>query len=139
MESARRRTLLRTAVLIVGATVLQASRAAAQTAPDTVRTAAEGVYTAEQASRGEMTFRSSCGNCHGTAQFSGAEFRKLWTGRTAYELFDQLRNTMPLDNPGGFSAEEYTAVIAYLLSLNRYPAGASSLPATDAGLKLVRF
>lgn len=140
MESAaRRRTLLRTAIPILAAILLPAGGAAQTAAPDGVRNAADGVYTAEQAARGETTFRSSCGNCHGTSQFSGADFRKVWTDRTVYELYDQLRNTMPLDNPGGFSAEEYTAVIAYILRLNRYPAGTSNLPANDAGLKLVRF
>lgn len=130
----------RCAALILGAILLLPAMSAAQTpAADSVRSAADGVYTGEQAERGEATFRASCGNCHGIAQFSGADFRKTWTGRTVFELYDQLRSTMPLDNPGGFSAEEYASVVAYLLKLNRYPVGVSNLPVTDSGLKRVRF
>jgi mono/diheme cytochrome c family protein len=116
-----------------------ADTSAQSAAPDSGRSAAGGAYTARQATQGEETFRNVCGNCHGTAEFSGPTFRKTWAGRPVYALFDQLRNAMPLDNPGGLAPEEYAAVIAYVLKLNQYPAGSSELPIADAALKLITF
>jgi mono/diheme cytochrome c family protein len=132
-------------VLIAGiaaalALLLGTADASAQSAAaDSGRSAAAGAYTARQATQGEETFRNICGNCHGTAEFSGPTFRKTWSGRPVYALFDQLRNAMPLDNPGGLAPEEYAAVIAYVLKLNQYPAGSSELPVADAALKLITF
>lgn len=132
-------------VLIAGiaatmALVLCAADTAAQTAaPDSSRSAAAGAYTAKQATQGEVTFRNVCGNCHGISEFNGPTFRKTWSGRPVYALFDQLRNTMPLDNPGGLAPEEYAAVIAYVLELNQYPAGSSELPIADSALKKITF
>ncbi|HEX6134015.1 MAG TPA: cytochrome c [Longimicrobiales bacterium] len=121
------------------ALLLAARPAAAQSAPADSSRSAEGAYSAAQATEGENTFRTVCGNCHGTAEFSGQTFRKIWTGRPVYELFDLVRNAMPLDNPGGLSRTEYAAVIAYVLKLNGYPAGPAALPVEDAPLRLIRF
>lgn len=100
---------------------------------------AHGAYTDEQASKGETTFRNTCFNCHSITEFNGPSFRRVWAGRPVYQLFDQLRNTMPLDNPGGLSREDYAAVVAYLLKLNQYPPGTTQLPSSDADLKAIRF
>ncbi|MFW6193249.1 MAG: c-type cytochrome [Gemmatimonadota bacterium] len=97
------------------------------------------LYTAEQADRGETTFRTICAACHLSSQFRGGAFRAQWEGRTAYDMVDELRATMPMDNPGGLSLEQYVNVTAYLLSLNRFEAGAEELPTDEAGLGEVRI
>jgi mono/diheme cytochrome c family protein len=126
--------------LAAGLLLICATAAHAQTpASDSSRNASEGAYTAVQAKQGETTFGSICGNCHTTTEFRGPTFRRIWTGRSVYELFDQLRNTMPLDNPGGLSREQYANVIAYVLKLNEYPAGDVELPSSDDRLRRVRF
>lgn len=101
--------------------------------------ASTSLYTEEQADRGESTFRTICSACHLRNQFRGGAFRARWEGRTAYDLVDQLRATMPMDNPGGLSLDQYVDVTAYLLSLNRFEAGAEELPADEAGLEEVRI
>lgn len=97
------------------------------------------LYTEEQADRGETAFRTNCAACHLPNQFRGGAFRARWEGRTAYDLVDQLRATMPMDNPGGLALGTYVDVTAYLLSLNRFEAGATELPADAAGLRAVRI
>ena len=84
-----------------------------------------------QAERGQAAFRSVCANCHATSQFTGAAFAKKWVGRTALEMFEQLRTTMPQDNPGGLPREQYLAVVAYVLKLNGATGGDAAL-ADDA-------
>jgi len=116
-----------------------AAAASAQSAPpDSTRSAADGAYTTTQAAAGEELFGQICGNCHSPSQFHGSAFLKYWSGRPVYELFDQLRVTMPLDNPGGLSSDQYASVIAYILKLNDYPAGEEALPSGEA-LKRIRF
>lgn len=137
----RRRHLLRAPALAAALLLVGAAAVAAQSParPDSIRAAADGAYTAKQAKQGETVFTGTCGNCHGVTEFSGPTFRRIWSGRSVYDFFDQVRNTMPLDNPGGLSREQYTHVIAYLLKLNEYPAGRIELPSTDAELRRVRF
>lgn len=129
------------AVILAGSLLLAgAADVSAQSGgPDTARSVQPAPFTAEQATRGEAVFRSTCGNCHSTSQFIGPSFDVVWADRPVFEFFDQLRSTMPLDNPGGLSREEYAGVIAYILKLNEHPAGDVPLPHDDAGLKLVKF
>jgi cytochrome c5 len=98
-----------------------------------------GAYTAAQAGRGEAVFRHTCGNCHSTSEFAGTGFQRKWAGQPMLSLFEHVRSSMPLDNPGGLSREEYAAVIAYILKLNAYPEGTSELPTEDAKLRTIRF
>lgn len=126
--------------LFVVAATLLAGDAAAQSQPaEGPRSVLEGAYTTAQATRGKDVFRNTCGNCHSSSQFIGPSFEVVWAGRAVFDLFDQLRGTMPLDNPGGLSRQEYAAVIAYILTLNDFPAGETPLPDDDAGLKQIRF
>jgi hypothetical protein len=42
-------------------------------------------------------------------------------------VFEQLQMTMPFDSPGGLTAEQYAEVLAYVLSVNKFPAGNKEL------------
>ena len=63
----------------------------------------QGVYTEAQAARGDTEHQNNCTTCHGTEKYAGDAFVTAWVGRTAFDLFDQLKTTMPEDNPGGLS------------------------------------
>ena len=126
-------------ICIAAALLALARPAAAQNGGDAERSVRDGVYTKAQATRGKATFGEVCGNCHSTSQFRGETFRMQWEGRTANDLFSQLRSTMPIDNPGGLTAQEYIAVIAYVFELNGYPAGSAELPTTAEPLKRIRI
>jgi hypothetical protein len=62
-----------------------------------------------------------------------------WETRTAFDLFELIRTTMPIDNPGRLSREQYVDIVAYLFKLNRLPVGDRPLPADDEGLKQIRI
>ena len=53
----------------------------------------------------------------------GEEFLGGWDGEILAELMLLMMDTMPEENPGGLSEEEYTDVLAFLLQENGYPAG----------------
>ena len=97
------------------------------------------MYTEDQATRGKTAYETFCASCHTTSFHTDEQFRLNWFGRTVYDLFKTLRTTMPEDNPGGLSDEEYTRVIAYILKLNGFQPGSDSLTADTTSLKLIRI
>lgn len=99
----------------------------------------QGVYTDAQAARGESEQQNNCAACHGTEKYSGEAFTKAWIGRTAFDLFDQIKTTMPDDNPGGLSVQQYTDVVAYIFKINGMPAGTQALPADPEALRLIKI
>jgi S-disulfanyl-L-cysteine oxidoreductase SoxD len=121
------------AFLVLAASVT----AGAQQAPGE-RTTLDSVFNIEQATRGQAVFRDVCASCHTTAEFQGTEFVRTWTGRRIFDLFDQVRMSMPMDAPGRLSRQEYVDIIAYVLRLNAYPAGDAPLLPEDDALKLIR-
>ena len=111
------------------------------------RTVWDGVYTKEQSTRGESTYLEECARCHGqnllggeaAPPVAGADFLKGWNGKTAGELFERIRKTMPEDNPGGLSARQSADVLAYLFSANRFPVGEKELEREAEALKDIRI
>jgi S-disulfanyl-L-cysteine oxidoreductase SoxD len=119
--------------------ILGAATASAQNASASPQQTSRGAYTEAQAARGEATYRANCTSCHATSAHTGDTFILAWNSRTAFDLFDLIRTTMPVDNPGRLSREQYADIVAYLLKLNRLPPGERPLPADDEGLKQVRI
>ena len=115
-----------------------AGDAAAQTTKP-VRSTRTGVFSVEQASRGADVYAGYCKSCHTAETHTGANFRAKWRGRPLSELFVFMRDRMPKNDPGSLSAEEYVDVLAYVLQLNRMPAGKSELPPDSTQLSSIRI
>jgi cytochrome c553 len=133
-----RRSLL--SILFLAAVSTSASAQTDSTAPAVPgKSALQGVYTDGQASRGDNEHAANCTSCHSTTNYAGAAFVKTWVGRTAFDLFDQLRTTMPDDSPGSLSQQQYVDIVAYILKINGYPSGADSLSTDPEALRLIRL
>jgi mono/diheme cytochrome c family protein len=98
-----------------------------------------GAFTEEQVKRGELTFQSYCLSCHTPTFHTGEQFRMSWIGRTVYDYFKVVKTTMPEDNPGGLSGDEYTVVIAYIFKMNGFPSGTTLLPTDTLLMKSIRI
>jgi len=96
-----------------------------------------GVYTAEQSDRGIALYKKECASCHAPNRFTDDLFYTSFAGKPMWEMFDVISDTMPEDDPGGMKPEEYADVIAYLLKLNGFPAGAVELPTSKDALSLI--
>lgn len=118
-----------------GAAMLAITVASAAQAPKTSVKA--GVYTAAQADRGQTVFRSKCASCHAPNRFTDDFFYSSFAGKPLWEMFDVISDSMPEDNPGSLKKEEYADVIAYLLKLNNFPAGATELPIDKDALSAI--
>jgi S-disulfanyl-L-cysteine oxidoreductase SoxD len=110
--------------------------------------ALDGIYADEQAKRGEKVFADSCAVCHGDKlegtntggpALSGKDFINGWKGMTAGELMEKISMDMPSNAPGTLKPDQYADVMAYVLSVNKYPAGKTPLPTTAATLKAVKM
>lgn len=99
----------------------------------------QGAYSEAQAATGEDVYRLNCTSCHNSSILSGRTFQLAWAGRTAFDLYDRLRTTMPLDDPGRLSEQEYVDIVAYLFKLNGYPAGQTALTPARERLKQIRI
>ena len=107
------------------------------------RTVFDGVYTTEQASRGETVYKNTCVNCHGEELLGGGggsarplktgEFIDRWREDNLQSLFDVLKTTMPRNAPGSLNEAEYLAIMAYVLQTNGFPPGSAELARTALG------
>lgn len=98
-----------------------------------------GVYTAQQAARGRNVYAGICSSCHSTSTHTGAPFFSRWGGQPISELYGLISETMPQMEPASLSKQEYIDVVAYLLQLNRMPAGEKELTADPALLRAIRI
>lgn len=101
--------------------------------------ATHGAYTEDQATQGEIVYKKVCASCHELSFHTGEEFRANWFSRTVWELFKILKTTMPEDNIGGLTDDEYIRVMAYVFKLNGFPTSTDSLKADSLELKKIRI
>lgn len=102
--------------------------------------ATTGSYTAAQADAGRAAYQANCAACHqpdlqGSNEappLAGSNFLNAWGNRTASELFQRIRNTMPANNPGSVGEQASVSIVAYILQANGAPAGAQALTPTTA-------
>ncbi len=99
----------------------------------------DGVYTEDQAARGQEVFVRGCARCHNVADFTGETFVMGWEASSALDFFSLIQKTMPQDSPGSLPPQEYTDVVAYLFRANMFPAGATELSSEVERLKLIRI
>ena len=140
-----RRAIVAAACVAFGVSAL--SSIAAQ-AP---RTVWDGVYTADQASRGRDEFAGHCAECHGGNLQGGADGKSLradqfwtdWKESTVGELLTYVSKNMPRSEDGStagtLSPATYADIVSYILSINEFPAGTQPLTAASAtGVQIVR-
>ena len=121
-------------LLIVGAAVLGVTVGMGAQEQRSVKA---GVYTAAQAERGVAVYRSKCASCHAPNRFTDEFFYISFAGKPLWEMFDVISDSMPEDNPGSLTKEQYADVIAYLLQLNKFPAGDTDLPTDKDALSAI--
>ena len=107
----------------------------------------DGIYTAEQAKRGEAVYGDVCVPCHGpdlagtdlAPSLTGADFAMNWNDMKVADLFDRVSTTMPLTAPGSLMARQYSDVIAFILQKAGAPAGTTELPSAKEPLSSMKF
>jgi S-disulfanyl-L-cysteine oxidoreductase SoxD len=107
----------------------------------------DGVYTQGQAKRGESVYAERCVQCHGVdlnggdsvPQLAGTDFLSTWNTKTVGDLFDRIRTSMPSDKPGTLKRQQASDILAYVLSVNKFPAGNAELDTDSQSLQQIQF
>jgi cytochrome c len=114
----------------------------AQATPGTAAPAA--ATGGDQQTRGKALYLDKCSTCHqenlkGTNEsppLTGDMFWMNWETYSANNLLEQMRTTMPQDNPGSLQRQEYVDIVAYILRTNEVPL-TGDLPSDADSLKTV--
>lgn len=96
-----------------------------------------GVYTKEQAKKGAKLYKTNCLICHDKKYFKPV--LKTWEGRTLEMLYETMSTTMPETNPAGLPRQDYVDILAYILSLSKYPVGESKLDYRNKALVSIKI
>jgi len=146
-------TIVGSAVVVLLGGLLHAQQAEPPAKPEdpaaapALRTVWDGVYTEEQAKRGEALYRESCALCHGEAllgrematPLTGPVFAATWNGVMLGDLVERMRMTMPQNRPGTLSRQQSADLLAFILSVGQFPAGKTELARQTEILNLIRF
>jgi mono/diheme cytochrome c family protein len=98
----------------------------------------------DQQTRGKTLYNDKCASCHmenlkgstETPPLTGDQFWMNWETYSANNLVEQIRTTMPEDNPGSLTRQQYVDVVAYVLKTNEVPF-TGDLPMDADGLKKI--
>ena len=96
----------------------------------------DGVYTVEQARRGEKVAKDVCSACHLKDWFT-LVLIPSWAGAQLSMLYELMVTTMPQDSPGGLTPQQYADVLAYIFELNEFPAGEKELSVDKEALRTI--
>jgi mono/diheme cytochrome c family protein len=107
----------------------------------------DGVYTDDQAKRGEPMYQQYCASCHGPDMtggemapgLTGGEFSSNWNDLALGQLFDRIRTSMPQNNPGSLSRQQCADILAFILNKGNAPAGKTELPTENEALGAIKY
>lgn len=123
-----------TIALMIAAGVLSAGLFTVVRA-QTTRSVWDGVYTTDQAKRGQPIYLDKCASCHSSdlsggesaPPLTGGQFMSNWDGLTAGDLFSRMKESMPQNAPGSLSGQDNADILAYMFQVNGFPAGKTDL------------
>lgn len=133
-------------VIFIGAALAVTSYSTLRAQQAAASSVADGIYTEQQAKRGETVYADTCAACHGATLAGGSgpgtplvgmDFIVLW--RTVGELFEKIKLGMPADRPGTLTPRQAADVVAFVLSANNYPVGMIELGTDPAPMRLLRM
>jgi len=107
----------------------------------------DGVYTEDQAKRGEGLYSQYCASCHGpdlaggemAPGLTGGEFSSNWNDLSLGELFERMRISMPQNAPGSLSRQQNADILSFVLYKSNFPAGTTELPTQTEVLNTIKF
>jgi mono/diheme cytochrome c family protein len=116
-------------------------------AQDATKSVWDGVYTDDQAKRGQGSYASECASCHGdqltggemAPPLAGGEFMSNWSGLTVGDLYERIRTGMPPANPAKVSREAKADIVAFILAYNKFPAGKQEMASRTEVLKQIKI
>ena len=111
------------------------------------KTVWDGVFTEEQAKRGEAAFMKECSSCHGNdlagdgfaPALAGSDFISNWNELSVGDLYDRIRISMPPNGPSGVTPAAKADIVAHIMNSNKWPAGTTELEPKTEVLKGIKI
>jgi len=133
-------------VVVVGLAAIGVFRPTLR-AQEATRTVWDGVYTEEQAKRGQELYAQECSSCHAAdfsgndeaSALSGATFLANWSGLTVGDLSERVRISMPPNKKGKLNRQQIADILTYIFKGNSFPAGKTELDPKLEVLKQIRI
>jgi ankyrin repeat protein len=105
----------------------------------------DGVFTEQQAQRGQQVYQRACSACHleslqgddVSPALVGKGFLARFRGLSAHEMVQNLRASMPQNAPDSLGDRAYIDLVSYLLKANGSKTGALELPLDVAELEKI--
>jgi mono/diheme cytochrome c family protein len=120
---------------VAAASVSSMAPQAASGVPQAPKSVWDGVFTEEQAKRGEEEYLKNCAECHQAEMagdgfapaLAGSDFMNAWNGLTVGDLYDRIRISMPPGKENSVSSQQKIDIVAHILRFNKFPAGTTEL------------
>lgn len=133
--------------IMTGAGLLIAGLLTVELGAQTTKSVWDGVYTGDQAKRGQPIYVEKCASCHSSdlsggesaPPLTGGQFMSNWDGLPVGDLFKRMKDSMPQNAPGSLSGQDNADILAFMFQVNGFPAGKTDLakqPEVLAGIML---
>jgi hypothetical protein len=107
----------------------------------------DGVFTEDQAKRGEAAYTEHCASCHGgdmsgdgfAPALSGTDFAGNWNDLSVGDLYERIRISMPPTGPSEVNAQAKVDIVSHILNFNKYPTGSAELEPKTEVLKQIKI
>jgi S-disulfanyl-L-cysteine oxidoreductase SoxD len=136
-------SLWRRLVVIVFACLLAGSVALALQSAQSLN---DGIYTDQQAMRGQTLYQKRCAGCHNAnlagrtgPPLTGDDFLSNWETHSLLELANKILKTMPKDDTDALTPQESADLLAFILQTGKFPSGRAELVLNEAALKAITF
>jgi cytochrome c len=120
---------------MTGAGLLIAALLTVELGAQTTKSVWDGVYTTDQAKRGQPIYVEKCASCHSSdlsggesaPPLTGGQFMSNWDGLPVGDLFKRMKDSMPQNAPGSLSGQDNADILAFMFQVNGFPSGKTDL------------
>ena len=84
-----------------------------------------GIYSEAKADSGFDLYNIYCAPCHLPSFYTNIDV--TWNDMSVLDFYYKVSGSMPADNPRALSREQYLNLVAWVLAINGYPSGNTSM------------
>ena len=95
-----------------------------------------GIYSEAQAESGAVLYDTHCAHCHLPSFYTNID--ATWNDMSVLDFYYKVSGSMPADNPRALSQAQYLNLVAWVLAINGYPSGNTSMSLNNK-LGMIKF
>jgi len=84
-----------------------------------------GIYSESQAESGVDLYNTYCAHCHLPRFYTNIDV--TWNDMRVLDFYYKMSGSMPADNPRTLGQAQYLKLVAWVLTINGYPSGNTSM------------